>query len=146
MKKTIIQVLSACMLSSLLIVPQAAGQTTSSSATEAGASSGVPSSLTIRSNFLTIKQGSLQRELRAIRRCLKNATLTLRDPQGRINRVPETDLVNCGRRLRQVQRQLQVLGREFTFLSQDAAALAIRFQQLQERQEFLSRTQMGAGG
>lgn len=58
----------------------------------------------ILQNFLTIQRSALQRELRVLNRCIVNARENLRDIQGNINRVAQTDLLNCSRRLQQLRR------------------------------------------
>ncbi len=85
-------------------------------------SSGRPSSFQIKENILTQKSAILQGQLREVKRCITDASLpqTLRDPQGNINRVPQTDLVDCTRKLNQLQRQFQALARQGSQLAEEA--------------------------
>jgi hypothetical protein len=94
-----------------------------------------PSPLQIDQNFLKMSQEALRRELRETRRCIDNALLNLRDVRGNINRVNQVDLIDCRRRLSQVQRKIQQLGRAAERLSIEAQAQAAMLQQiLRERQ------------
>jgi hypothetical protein len=108
-------------------------------ASEAQVSSGRPSTLQIRRNVLLQQQAVLEDQIRAATRCIQDATKpqTLRDPQGNINQVPQTDITNCSRQLRTFQRQLASLARQFERLASDANAAAAQFQ---TRQEFAQRS------
>lgn len=68
------------------------------------ATSQTPGTATIFQNFLTIESAALQRELRVVYRCINQAQQNLRDIQGNINMVAQTDLLNCRRRLQQLLR------------------------------------------
>lgn len=85
-------------------------------------SSGRPSSMEIKQNALAQQQAILQGRLREVRRCITDASLpqVLRDPEGNMNRVPQTDLVDCTRKLSQLERQLKSLARQAAQLAQDA--------------------------
>ncbi|MEW6532498.1 MAG: hypothetical protein AB1473_16825 [Thermodesulfobacteriota bacterium] len=97
--------------------------------------SSAPSPLQIDQNFLKMSQEALQRELRETRRCIDNALLNLRDVRGNVNRVNQVDLIDCRRRLSQVQRKIQQLGRAAERLNIEAQAQAAMLQQiLRERQ------------
>jgi hypothetical protein len=107
-----------------------AQQASSASATPVTQSSGRPSTIAIKEDFLRQRQAILERDIEEARRCIESASnpQTLRDPEGNINRVPQTDLVNCTRRLVQLQRQLDSLAREAKQLAQDAQAQATAIQ------------------
>ena len=108
-------------------------------ASQAQVSSGRPSALQIRRNVLLQQQAALEDQIRVAARCIQDASKpqTLRDPQGNINQVPQTDLTNCSRQLRALQRQLASLARQFERLASDADASAAQFQ---TRQEFSQRS------
>ncbi len=120
-----------------LICPSTAiGQTTISSR---------PSTLAIQRNILSLKQAGLERELNIVVRCIKQAQLRLRDIKGNINRSARIDLTNCGRKLTQIQRKLQNLGKEAETLSRKADAQAFLLRSLIERQAAAARIS-GASG
>jgi len=124
---------------------------TSAPATEARASSGRPSTIQIRQQFLKQQQAAIQSELREVQRCIKNSRLfvVLIDQQGRINRVPQTDLVNCSRRLAQLQRQILSLARKAEDLARDAQYKAMLLEDAlreEERAAKLRALQGTAGG
>ncbi len=120
-----------------LICPSMAiGQTTISSR---------PSTLAIQRNILSLKQAGLERELNIVVRCIKQAQLRLRDIKGNINRSARIDLTNCGRKLTQIQRKLQNLGKEAETLSRKADAQAFLLRSLIERQAAAARIS-GASG
>jgi len=97
--------------------------------------SSAPSTLQIDQNFLKISQEILQRELKETRRCIDNGLLNLRDVRGNINRINQVDLLDCRRRLSQIQRKIQQLGRAAERLNIEAQAQAAILQQvLRERQ------------
>jgi hypothetical protein len=52
----------------------------------------------------------------------------LRDSEGNLNIVPEIDIINCGRRLSAISRQLQVVTRQATRLGADAQATSLYVQ------------------
>jgi hypothetical protein len=105
-------------------------QSTSASARQTTVSSGRPNAIEIRRNNLTIQQKELQRELVEVRRCIQTARLpqVLRDSEGNLNIVPEIDIINCGRRLSAISRQLQVVTRQATRLGADAQATSLYVQ------------------
>lgn len=55
-------------------------------------------------NFANMKQAAVAREIRWTSRCINNARERLRDIQGNINRLAQTDLLNCQRRMQQLVR------------------------------------------
>lgn len=64
--------------------------------------------------------------MRAALRCIANARRNLRDLRGNINRVAQTDLINCGRKVIQLQRLLERMGRTAGRLAVEAEALALQ--------------------
>jgi Mg2+ and Co2+ transporter CorA len=92
------------------------------SATPVNVSVGTPSIFTIRQQILNQQQEIIEREFQQVARCIKTSSLNvvLTDPTGIINKVPQTDLVNCRRRLSQLQRQVARIAREAQQLSRDA--------------------------
>ncbi len=127
---------------------QATGAPPSASATPVSTpSGGRPSTLQVRQNILGQKAAALQRELKELQRCITNASQlqTLRDPQGNINIVPQNDIVNCTRRLQDLQRRQDSLNREIAALSQDAVPLAAAAQ-TQARQAQLQRILQALSG
>jgi len=96
----------------------------SASATPVTSPSAAPSPFTIRQNFLRQQASTIQIDIRAAQRCIQIAQQTLVDVEGNINRVAQTDLVNCGRRLAQLAEALTKLDRTSAKLAQDAAAQA----------------------
>jgi hypothetical protein len=109
----------------------------SAAATSVTASSGRPSTFQIRQHILAQQRAVILRELNQVQRCITDSTRlqSLRDPQGNVNQVPKIDLVNCARRLRQLQDQVAALTRQSTALGQDASAQAARLQQALQRQQ-----------
>lgn len=109
------------------------------SATEVTQSSGRPSTIQIKQNFLEQQLAFLQRQIDDAQRCIANSSnpTILRDPEGNLNRVPKTDLVNCTRQLAQLQDQLARLQRQSQQLAQDAqvqaAAVQRKLQQARTR-------------
>jgi len=89
-------------------------------------SGGRPSAIQVRQNILAQKAAALQRELKELQRCISNATQlqTLRDPEGNINIVPQNDLVNCTRRLQDLQRRQDSLNREIAAIAQAVQPVA----------------------
>jgi hypothetical protein len=127
-----------------------APSTSSAAATAVTASSGGPSSIQIRQQFFDQEQAYLQRQLREVQRCLTTSSLNviLYDPTGNVNRVPQTDLVNCRRRLEQLTRQANSLARRVQHLAQDAQAQSIALQRTAEGQRTIQnlRALRSAGG
>jgi hypothetical protein len=78
--------------------------------------------------MLLLQQASLTQAITVAKACIKNATLpqVLRDPQGNVNTVPSTDLVNCSRTLIALLNQLAANQKALTNLSQDAQMEASR--------------------
>lgn len=141
----------ACCLMCALAFSEARGQTAATtSAREVTQSSGRPSSIQIRQQAFEQQQATLQGQLREIQRCLKTSRLNvvLYDQRGNINRVPQTDIVNCGRRLEQITRQIQNLARRAQQLGQDAQAQALALERAAEEQRRLQnlRALSEAGG
>ncbi len=112
------------------------------SATPFSVSSGRPSSITIKRNILRMKQAQIESELRVINNCIRDASQlqVLRDPQGNINLVPQTDRVNCARVLRTLTRRLQALARESSQLGRDAQFQANYLLRRAQQAEFARRT------
>ncbi|MEW6141445.1 MAG: hypothetical protein AB1733_24750 [Thermodesulfobacteriota bacterium] len=127
-----------CFMGSFAAIPEAFAAEASASAREVTSSTGRPSSIQVRQQFFSQQQALLLGQLQEIERCLRTSQLNvvLYDPQGNINRVPQTDLVDCGRQLQRVQRQLQSLARRAEQLNQDAQALALAL----ERAALLEQT------
>jgi len=102
-----------------------------------------PSTIQIKQNLLLQKIAILQRDLIEARRCIYTARLpqVLRDPSGFVNRVPETDIVNCSRQLQTITRKLARLSRESSQLVQDAQLQAITLQRLLAAQKAKARQQ-----
>jgi hypothetical protein len=120
---------TACVVLALAVSP-VLGQDVPGQATPTAASSGRPSTIQIKQNILEKKQEALQRQVDDALRCIENASnlQTLRDPQGNINLVPQTDLVNCRRQLLTYQRELQSLLRQSSRLGADATAASLQLQ------------------
>ena len=118
-------------------VSSSVAQSSSGAATPVSPSTGRASSIAIRQNILAMKQASILRQIKEAQLCIQNAAnpTILRDPEGNINRVPSTDLVNCSRRLAQLQSQLQTLARDTKQLSLDAKFQAAQLQGKLQRQK-----------
>ena len=60
-------------------------------------STGRPSTIQIRQNILNQKRRALNSQVQVAQRCIANASRpeVLRDPEGNVNIVPSTDIVNC---------------------------------------------------
>lgn len=93
------RVLTVFMVLGLATASPAFGQATGSAASSTAAGAG-----TITQNFLSMERAALQREFRVVNRCITNARENLKDIQGNVNRIAQTDLVNCSRRLQQLLR------------------------------------------
>jgi hypothetical protein len=111
-------------------------QVTSASARPVSPSTGRPTSLAIRENILEMKRADIERQIEEAARCIQDASnpTILRDPEGNINRVPQTDLVNCSRRLAQLQRQLQAVAREANQLAVNAEFEGAQIQRRLQRE------------
>jgi hypothetical protein len=127
---------------SVIAVQSWAQLTTPASARQTTASSGRPSAIAIKRNILQIQQAQIQAELKVVQQCIKDARLpqTLRDPQGNVNIVPQTDLINCSRQLRTLTRQLNTIASKTRQLGQDATASALYLERRARQAEFLRRT------
>jgi len=125
-----------------LSVPQSNAATVAS-ATTVGASSGRPSALEIEQNIIGLQIAELQRQVNDAQRCIATASLpqVLTDPQGNVNRVPQTDIVNCTRQLGQLERQLGRLQRKAAQLAKDATFQSVQLQGLLRAQQIRQRTQ-----
>jgi len=122
-------VIYVCVIIVMAATPEVGlGQATNrAAATPVNTSTGTPSAFTIKQQILEQQQAEIQRGLTELTRCISTASLdvVLRDPSGQINRVPQTDLVNCRRALSVLERRLQRLSRAAAQLSRDAQAQAI---------------------
>ena len=118
-----------------------AQQTQATSAKPASRSTGKPSSIQIQQNILVQQNALLQGQLREVQRCIQDASLpqTLRDPEGNMNRTPQTDLVNCARKLEQLKRQSASLSRQASQLAQDAQFQGLELQGLLETKKTRTR-------
>ncbi len=101
----------------------------------------------IKQNMLLLQQASLNQAITVAKACIKNASLpqVLRDPQGNVNTVPSTDLINCSRTLSALLNQLAANQKALNNLSQDAQMEASRIiaqtnqLRLQQRLQILSQ-------
>jgi hypothetical protein len=122
-----------------LVLPAAAQQQTprGATATPTVPSIGRPSSIQIKQNILNQKRRALNSQIEVAQRCIRNASQpqTLRDPEGNVNIVPKTDIVNCTRTLEALLRQLDGLAREAQQLSMDAQATASALQRKQKQSQ-----------
>ena len=123
------------------VLPATAQQQRSATATPTVPSFGRPSSIQIRENILNQKRRALNSQIEVAQRCIQNASQpqTLRDPEGNVNIVPKTDIVNCSRTLEALLRQLDGLAREAQQLSQDAQATASALQRKQKQTQAQKR-------
>ncbi|MCA1961794.1 MAG: hypothetical protein LDL33_13495 [Desulfomonile sp.] len=116
---TKLEMLAAFILVGAAATSPAFGQAVGDSAANLPAGTGQ-----ILGNFLTIERAAIQRELRVVTRCIRMARENLRDIQGNINRVAQTDLLNCNRRLQQLLRDEAKLGRIAARRAAEAEAAA----------------------
>ncbi|MHB8203844.1 MAG: hypothetical protein ACYDHG_09095 [Desulfomonilaceae bacterium] len=153
--KSIIGVVAGCWMTALTYDVAIAQVLTSSplpsvpsaSATPVNRTSASPSPTAIKQNMLLLQQASLNQAITVAKACIKNATLpqVLRDPQGNVNTVPSTDLINCTRTLTALLDQLAANQKALTNLSQDAQMEAARIVaqtnqlKLQQRLQILSQ-------
>jgi hypothetical protein len=113
--------------------------------------SGTPSTIQIKRNFLNQQIRAVNSQIQVAQRCIVNASRSqvLRDPQGNINLVPSQDIVNCSRTLAALQRQLASLSKQAAKLAQDAqvqaAALQARQKQLQSQKQSSQRRRIIRG-
>lgn len=127
-----------CLLCLCLALPTGAQQAQpGATATPVSPSTGRPSTIQIRENILNQKRRALNSQIQVAERCIANASRpqVLRDPQGNVNIVPSTDIVNCTRTLKALERQLAGLAREAQQLAQDAQVAAAAFQARQKQLE-----------
>jgi hypothetical protein len=123
-----------------LVLPAVAQQQQTprgAAATPTVPSIGRPSTIQIRQNILNQKRRALNSQIEVAQRCIRNASQpqTLRDPEGNVNIVPKTDIVNCTRTLEALLRQLDGLAREAQQLSQDAQVVAANLQKKQKQSQ-----------
>lgn len=138
---------------SLLLVSAVYGQGLTNAASSAAAkavstpSGGRPSTIQVRQNIIAQKAAALKRELKELQRCITNASQlqTLRDPEGNINIVPQNDLVNCTRRLQDLQRRQDSLNREIAAISLDVQPLAAAAQRISRQAQLKSVLQALSG-
>lgn len=138
---------------SLFVVSAVYGQGLTNAASAASAkavstpSGGRPSNIQVRQNIIAQKAAALRSELKELQRCITNATQlqTLRDPEGNINIVPQNDLVNCTRRLRDLQRRQDSLNREIAALSFNAQPVAAAAQIISRQAQLKSVLQALSG-
>ncbi|MDQ7783771.1 MAG: hypothetical protein RDU20_12885 [Desulfomonilaceae bacterium] len=118
-----------CLIVAIACAPVTAQaqSTGTAAATPVNTSTATPSAFTIKQQILAQQQADIQRRFAEVARCIRTASLNvvLFDPAGQINTVPQTDLVNCGRQLRVLERRLQQLSRAAKQLSGDAQAQAV---------------------
>ncbi len=129
------QILTASLLIMLFTATELMAQ---ASMTRGG---GAPSTADIAQNFITMQQAAIARQLRQVQSCISLARENLRDVQGNINRVAQTDLLNCQRRLGELLRAQANLRRQSARTAQDAAAQAEMAQDLRKQQQQRSSSQ-----
>lgn len=146
-----LSILVATLLLAFVSAAFAQGLTSAAASAAAKAvstpSGGRPSSLQVRQNIIAQKAAALQRELKELQRCISNASQlqTLRDPEGNINIVPQNDLVNCTRRLQDLQRRQDSLNREIAVLAQAAGPLASAAQRAERTADWQRKLKALAG-
>lgn len=109
--KSLVTVLVLYALFCVLSADCAQAQQGSTAAQQSSIITSAPSRFEIQRNFLTIERSNLTRQVRQLERCIRIARQNLVDIQGNINRVAQTDLINCGRRLVMLLRKQQKLVR-----------------------------------
>ncbi len=124
-----------CMCLALPIDAQQQQTPRGVAATPVVPSTGRPSTIQIRQNILNQKRRALNSQVQVAQRCIANASRpeVLRDPEGNVNIVPSTDIVNCTRTLEALLRQLDGLTRETQQLAQDAQVEAATLQRQQQQ-------------
>lgn len=139
--------LIAALLGLVWTLSASAQTSTIATATPASASSGTPSTFTIRQQILAQQQAALASQIRVATQCIADASkpATLRDPQGNINLVPQLDVINCARQLRTLRRQQASLARQVQKLASDADAASLRLQRQQETAKRALRTKWITG-
>lgn len=100
--------------------PMAQQSSAVSTAQSASGATTAPSRFQIQRNFLIIDRADLTRRVRQLQRCVRNARENLVDIQGNLNRVAQTDLINCGRQLEMLLRQQQRLTRRSNRIETEA--------------------------
>jgi len=132
-----------------LAASAALGQQTSrsASATAVNQSSGRASTIQIKQNFLQQRVRLLQRQIDDALRCISTASnpTILRDPEGNINKTPQTDLVNCSRQLALLRSQLEGLQRQSQQLAQDAQVQALAVQRKLQQTKTRNILEGGSG-
>jgi hypothetical protein len=118
--KSLVTVLVLFALFCVLSIDCAKAQQVSTAPERAGTITSAPSRFEIQRNFLTIERSNLTRQFRQLERCIRNARQNLVDVQGIVNRVAQTDLINCGRRLEILLRKQRKLTRLSTRLEAEA--------------------------
>ena len=146
MKMTIRLPLVLCLSCGLMMIAPTMIYSQGAAATPASRPSGIPSTITIQQNALAQQQIAMERELRVVSRCIQNASRNLRDTKGNIDRVAQTDLLNCGQRAKQLERKLKSLARKADALSMSATAKALYLERLQALADLMSRLQGISGG
>lgn len=116
-------------------------QTTNAKARAVSVSTGRPSSFAIQANILAQKQAQIEQQIEVAQRCIRNSSLptVLRDPEGNVRVVPQTDIVNCTRTLNSLLRQLESLARQADKLEKDAEAAAFALERRQRQAEAQAR-------
>lgn len=118
--KSFVRRISIALLVTALTSVAAIAQDMGQGGTQARSS--VTGTYEIALNFVSMKQAALARDIRSTSRCINNAREHLRDIQGNINRVAQTDLLNCQRRMQQLLRDQAEMTRQFKRVSADADA------------------------
>ena len=134
--KVIICVVAGCCLSALVcdaaiaqvLTSSPLPSVTSASATPVTNVPGGASPTAIKQNMLLQQQATINQAITVAKACIKNASLpqVLRDPQGNVNTVPSTDLVNCTRKLTALLNDLAANQKALNNLAQDAQMEASR--------------------
>jgi chromosome segregation ATPase len=145
--KAIVASIAVPLLVTIVAASAAPAQQLPARATPVSRISGTPSSATIKLDFLRQQADALEIDIRVALRCIETAQMRLRDVEGEINRVASTDIINCGRRLSELQRQLAKLERASARLGEEAAAEAEILLSLKKQKEMLQSVSesMGAG-
>lgn len=147
--KSIPMILFLCAISADVVFAQewainaSALNRSSAGATPANRAPYVPSSIAIQQNILAQQRASIQQALSVAQRCIKTNSLSqvLRDPQGNVNVVPQTDLVNCTRTLNALLRQLAANQQASINLAQDAQLEGMRVQRKKTSVDIQRRVQ-----
>ncbi len=135
--KTIVTSIVVNILVAIVAVSSTQAQQSLGRATPVSRVSATPSGITIKQEFLAKKVAAIQADIRVAQRCVQNATINLRDVEGEINRVKSTDIINCGRRLIQLQRELAKLGIASSRFAQEAAAEAEIMASIEKQKQML---------